>query len=752
MNIFKAFKGFKKKSDESVDLKINNPIQDNHEEENHNQIEDTINWTVDNDDYENIPDFNLSDENNEEKSSESYSSYDEYIRKNPTSSNDEINSNEINYMEEESKKNSTIPEPRKRESIEPFEINKQTEDDEIQVAISKKPEIKNHVNTEVGSRLLDSDRYSKEENNKKILNRIEDRHIQIIYQEVTKSSSQWDFFERLEKQQIPLEFLVALNITFEGVIENYRILKARQLNVHNIENDSFIQDMISYDTYSEETRQITEKLKEHNEKKDTEIKEIEKEKVSSTIKGIFEEENSDIFKSIFDDDDDSFDEDGEDFIEDIDFDSLEEDEETKKIMEKLQATIENNKQEEKIESKQEDEINIKGLSVLEQLAKQIEMDKEEYKDTDISQDAKSDEVDVSKSNQQDKPEFEEVPEDTLDDVEIDTEKSVEVPEDVLDDAEIDTEISVEIPEDTLDEIQNIPIELPEDSLVDVVHTDIIQHVEDIQIENNTTKENNDFEINEHLKDDLLITTKDENPEKEKYTELAIPIKKEEEVDKRVLNITQNKSKLSDTLSKIIIDTEKPNTLNDTIQELDETPNKPIDTSNLDRTNDVQEELETKTPVLEINKEEKNEPEDNPIIDVTDSVSIQNPKTETKNIFVVSEYALLPNIKGYKFIKVNTIKDIYKYSSSGQNLLVLTTEIPKELIKELGSWLKSIMKQEKKFRIVTLEGFEISHNLIEQTIKLNKVSLDAYYEEHPKELYKQNSIGSFKDLSYLFLDE
>lgn len=758
MSIFKAFKGFKKKSNESVDLNINNPIKNNHEEDNHNQIEDTINWTVDDNDYENVPEFNISDDTSEEKIPESYSSYDEYIRKNPTTINNELNSDEIDYKESEPKSVQKSNESSNREFIEPFELNK--DEDEIQVAISKKPEITNHVNTEVGSRLLDSDRYSKEENNKKILNRIEDRHIQIIYQEVTKSSSQWDFFERLEKQQIPLEFLVALKITFEGVIENYRILKARQLNVHSVENDSFIKDMIAYDTYSEETRKITEKLKEHTEQKENEIKDLEKESISSSIKTIFEDDTSDIIDSIFtDDEEDSFDGDV-DIIEDIDFDSIEEDEETKKIMEKLESTILAKKQEKDISkkedtSKEEDEpVNLEALSVLEQLAKQIELDKKQQ-----NEDVTILENEPEENSQKDEPneyevlsnnENEKIVENDLNIQEQSNEPIMELPEDILDEVQ---DIPTELPEDTLEEVQDIPTELPEDNLDAVINSGVIKNVEEIEVENHSTEELSDLEIDTHLKDNLIVSTKDEKPMKEEFTKLDIPLKKEEKEEKKVLNIKQNTSKLSDTLSMISIGNETENTLNDTFKkpEIVNKPNTEEAVKDIPDTDTIHEENDRNNSVLEVEKEKISEPQDNPIIDEQDTVSIQNPKTQTKNIFVVSEYALLPNIEGYKFIKVNTIKDIYKYSSSGQNLLVLTTEIPKELIKELGNWLKSIMKQDKKFRIVTLEGFEISHKLIEQTIKLNKVSLDAYYKQHPPELYKQDSIGSFKDLSCLFLD-
>lgn len=123
----------------------------------------------------------------------------------------------------------------------------------------------------------------------------------------------------------------------------------------------------------------------------------------------------------------------------------------------------------------------------------------------------------------------------------------------------------------------------------------------------------------------------------------------------------------------------------------------------------------------------------------------------RSVYVIEQDALLPVIDGYNIKSVNGMEDVIEYTTSKRNLMVITQSIPKHLHKDLIDWLRGIAGT--KYRIVTLKESPVGHKLVEETLELTKDSLDAYYENHPDEMYVGKDVEGFEDISkFLVGDE
>lgn len=121
----------------------------------------------------------------------------------------------------------------------------------------------------------------------------------------------------------------------------------------------------------------------------------------------------------------------------------------------------------------------------------------------------------------------------------------------------------------------------------------------------------------------------------------------------------------------------------------------------------------------------------------------------KNVYVVGEGIEVPDIEGYVFHKVEAFENVRQYSTSKDNLLVVTSKIPGGLMKGFGEWLTGIMEDGDVQRMVTLRDAPVSHPNIEKVIELTKNELDDYYMEYTSDVYGQTESGSFLDFSKMY---
>lgn len=125
--------------------------------------------------------------------------------------------------------------------------------------------------------------------------------------------------------------------------------------------------------------------------------------------------------------------------------------------------------------------------------------------------------------------------------------------------------------------------------------------------------------------------------------------------------------------------------------------------------------------------------------------------ENKTVYILAQEFHIEPIDGYtvKFIEASV--DLNLYTNSKNNLLVITNNVPRYILNVFVDWIKGISDSNKKYRIVTLEGAEMSHPLIEAVIELTKESLDNYYETNELAKYTGKGVGSFLDISDFFND-
>ena len=125
--------------------------------------------------------------------------------------------------------------------------------------------------------------------------------------------------------------------------------------------------------------------------------------------------------------------------------------------------------------------------------------------------------------------------------------------------------------------------------------------------------------------------------------------------------------------------------------------------------------------------------------------------EVRNVYILSQEFHVEPIDGYNIKFVEASVDLNLYTNSKHNLLVITNNVPRYILNVFVDWIKGITDSNKKYRIVTLEGAEMSHPLIEAVVELTKESLDHYYETNELSKYTGKGVGSFLDISEFFND-
>lgn len=145
----------------------------------------------------------------------------------------------------------------------------------------------------------------------------------------------------------------------------------------------------------------------------------------------------------------------------------------------------------------------------------------------------------------------------------------------------------------------------------------------------------------------------------------------------------------------------------------------------------------------------------------DSISgeiVQAPKyreidSKTRNVYILANKFATPNIEGYNFVFVTNGQSLNRFSINKNNLLILTSDVPQYVINDFANWLEGILASGERFRIATLKTSPLEHPIVEGTLlRLDKKSLDDFYEGHQTDNYIKETTGTFLDLSSFIEEE
>lgn len=145
----------------------------------------------------------------------------------------------------------------------------------------------------------------------------------------------------------------------------------------------------------------------------------------------------------------------------------------------------------------------------------------------------------------------------------------------------------------------------------------------------------------------------------------------------------------------------------------------------------------------------------------DSISgeiVQAPKyreidSKTRNVYILANKFATPNIEGYNFVFVTNGQSLNRFSINKNNLLILTSDVPQYVINDFANWLEGILTSGERFRIATLKTSPLEHPIVEGTLlRLDKKSLDDFYEGHQTDNYIKETTGTFLDLSSYIEEE
>lgn len=119
----------------------------------------------------------------------------------------------------------------------------------------------------------------------------------------------------------------------------------------------------------------------------------------------------------------------------------------------------------------------------------------------------------------------------------------------------------------------------------------------------------------------------------------------------------------------------------------------------------------------------------------------------RTIYIIAnEFEIAYNDK-YRFVFVKNTKNLGLFTSSRNNLLVVTQDVPKPILTDFLSWLKGIIKSEDKYRITTLKNSPVRSQYIQDELyDLSEESLDEFYDRHKNDEYIGDGVGKFFDLT------
>lgn len=137
----------------------------------------------------------------------------------------------------------------------------------------------------------------------------------------------------------------------------------------------------------------------------------------------------------------------------------------------------------------------------------------------------------------------------------------------------------------------------------------------------------------------------------------------------------------------------------------------------------------------------------------DITSLQEPSMfldlaeNVRNVYILANPFPTPIIEGYNFRFIEDSASFGRFSVNRNNLLIITSDVPRYLLNDFGLWLSGVIKKGEKFRIATLRTSPVDLDVVQSVLfGLDKESLDKFYTENDISEYIGETAGKFKDLT------
>lgn len=138
-------------------------------------------------------------------------------------------------------------------------------------------------------------------------------------------------------------------------------------------------------------------------------------------------------------------------------------------------------------------------------------------------------------------------------------------------------------------------------------------------------------------------------------------------------------------------------------------------------------------------------------EIVEQIELKVKEERLKEIYIISPVFDVEPIEGYSIKFITDATDFSYFTTSRDNLLLLTDNIPRYLVTLFVEWIKGLESKNLAYRVAKLEGTKLVHKLIEGEVTLTKVSLDDYYEKHVLSNYVGSGLGEFRSISKSLLE-
>lgn len=127
---------------------------------------------------------------------------------------------------------------------------------------------------------------------------------------------------------------------------------------------------------------------------------------------------------------------------------------------------------------------------------------------------------------------------------------------------------------------------------------------------------------------------------------------------------------------------------------------------------------------------------------------QTPDESKKRIvYIIADEFQPPYSEKYEFVFVKNSMSLGSFTSSKNNLLVVTSDVPNRVLNDFVNWISGMVASSDRYRITTLKNAPMrSPHIQEELPDLSDESLDAFYERHKNEEYIGDGVGLFYDLT------
>lgn len=130
------------------------------------------------------------------------------------------------------------------------------------------------------------------------------------------------------------------------------------------------------------------------------------------------------------------------------------------------------------------------------------------------------------------------------------------------------------------------------------------------------------------------------------------------------------------------------------------------------------------------------------------------KEDTKRtIYILSNEFATPYTEKYNFVFVKSSRSLGNFTSSKNNLLVVTQEVPAVVLEDFLNWVRGMVASDDKYRITTLKNSPVKSKYIQdELLDLSEDAIDSFYNRHENDEYIGDGVGTFFDLTSVIEDD